>query len=93
MGMDADLFSPADTAALLAIRAVMAERMLGAIELRALFDASGVIRAPGWRCRTRWAFPPPARAARAPRSSVAERRAPQGCATPWACLSPRWTVA
>jgi hypothetical protein len=47
MGMDADLFSPADTAALLAIRAVMAERMLGAIELRALFDASGVIRAPG----------------------------------------------
>jgi len=47
MGMDADLFSPADTAALLAIRAVMADRMLGAIELRALFDASGLIRAPG----------------------------------------------
>ena len=47
MDMDADLFSSADTAALLAIRAVMAERMLGAIELRALFDASGLIRAPG----------------------------------------------
>jgi hypothetical protein len=47
MDMDADLFSPSDTAALLAIRAVMDERMLGAIELRALFDASGVIRAPG----------------------------------------------
>jgi hypothetical protein len=45
--MDADLFSPADMAALLAIRAVMAERMLGTTELRALFDASGLIRAPG----------------------------------------------
>jgi len=45
--MDADLFSPSDTAALLAIRAVMADRVLGAIELQALFDASGLIRAPG----------------------------------------------
>jgi hypothetical protein len=40
--MDADLFSPADTAALLAIRAALADRRLGAADLRALFDASGL---------------------------------------------------
>jgi hypothetical protein len=49
--MDADLFSPADAAALLAIRAVIAERMLSAIELRALFDASGLVRGPDARAR------------------------------------------
>lgn len=45
--MDADLFSPADTAALLAIRSFIADRLPSAIELRALFEASGLIRAPG----------------------------------------------
>jgi hypothetical protein len=44
--MDADLFTPADTAALLAIKAVMANRRLSPAELRALFDATGLTPQP-----------------------------------------------
>jgi len=44
--MDADLFSPADTAALLAIKAVMANRQLSPTELRALFAATGLTPEP-----------------------------------------------
>ena len=43
-GMDAaDLFSPADTAALLAIRAVIANRKVTLAELEALFASTGLI--------------------------------------------------
>ena len=42
-GMDADLFSPADTAALLAIRAVVANRAVSRLELQRLFDARGLL--------------------------------------------------
>ena len=44
--MDADLFTPADTAALLAIKAVMANRRLSPEELRALFAATGLTPEP-----------------------------------------------
>ena len=44
--MDADLFTPADTAALLAIKAVLANRRLSPAELRALFDATGLTPEP-----------------------------------------------
>ena len=44
--MDADLFTPADTAALLAINAVIANRRLSPAELRSLFDAKGLTPAP-----------------------------------------------
>lgn len=69
--MDADLFSPADTAALLAIRAFIADRMPSAIELRALFDASGLIRAPG--AGRRAAMPSALPARDDPRSPAAGR--------------------
>ena len=39
----ADLFSPADTAALLAIRAVIANRKVTLAELEALFASTGLI--------------------------------------------------
>lgn len=44
--MDADLFSPADTAALLAINAVLTNRRLDQSELRALFNATGLTPEP-----------------------------------------------
>ena len=40
--MNADLFSPADTAALLAVRAAIADRRPAPVELEALFAAAGV---------------------------------------------------
>ena len=40
--MNADLFSPADTAALLAIRAAIGDRRLAPVELEALFASAGV---------------------------------------------------
>ena len=49
--MDPDLFSPADTAALLAIRAVIANRPISPLELQALFDARGLLAPPGSRRR------------------------------------------
>jgi hypothetical protein len=49
MDMDPDLFSPADTAALLAIRAVIANRPVSPLELQALFDARGLLCPPGAR--------------------------------------------
>jgi hypothetical protein len=42
----ADLFSPADTAALLAIRAVIAHRRVTPRELEALFSTTGLTHAP-----------------------------------------------
>ncbi|MFL6698512.1 MAG: hypothetical protein ACJ8GJ_15215 [Vitreoscilla sp.] len=47
--MDPDLFSPADTAALLAIRAVTANRPVSPLELQALFDARGLLAPPAAR--------------------------------------------
>ncbi len=43
--MDADLFSPVDTAALLAIRAVIANCKVTPAEVQALFGASGLLQA------------------------------------------------
>jgi len=40
--MNPDLFSPSDTAALLAIRAAIDDRQLAAAELEALFASAGV---------------------------------------------------
>ena len=44
--MDADLFSPQDTAALLAIRQAAAERPMSAAELVEAFRVSGLLPAP-----------------------------------------------
>ncbi len=44
--MDADLFSPADAAALLAIRAVIADHRLSPAEMEAMFASMGLTGAP-----------------------------------------------
>jgi len=44
--MESDLFSPEDTAALLAIRAVIAHRNVSPAELRALFGSAGLGTVP-----------------------------------------------
>jgi hypothetical protein len=72
--MDPDLFSPADAAALLAIRAVIADRMLSAIELRALFDASGLVRGAAARGRVARKPSPPDQGTAARADAAIRRR-------------------
>ena len=47
-GMDADLFSPADTVSLLVIRAITAHPGTTPADLRALFAAAGLARDAGF---------------------------------------------
>lgn len=49
--MDADLFSPADVAALLALREAAARRPLSAAQWQAAFVASGLVHEPAARPR------------------------------------------
>ncbi len=42
--MEADLFSPSDLAALLAVKKAMAEEKLSPIQVRTLFESYGLIR-------------------------------------------------